>query len=331
MPAQKHKAGGDSGQGNGLSRRRNTRASTDVRSTRARTTDAPRQAVFNTVELLENIFSHLPVKTLFGIQRVCRQFHELIAQSKQLQKRMFRNRPSHDYTPVRLVSMSIAPVHSNSLDQSGWSKVFRIPPEVQVPRDVEWSGNNPIAATGRATPRHAISVARFNPLLLGSTNSLSHRMEGGETRRLDMAPQPLLAARYGDGPSWRETYTADIPSSYVIIQIRWSVPGSKKKIEGWFRQRLQARHPGTLGSIFGDALDTTMDDFRYVHGKEIKEQKGRPRVIIKRLEKTARKVAVVECVKLQMLGVVSVSAGEEGLVEDWVSVAAAAAAASFNS
>lgn len=52
-------------------------------------TNASRQAVLNTKELLEGILAFLLPKQLFANQRVCRQWHDVIASSPALQKKMF--------------------------------------------------------------------------------------------------------------------------------------------------------------------------------------------------------------------------------------------------
>lgn len=60
------------------------------------TTDAARKAVFNTSELLESILVCLPPKTIFGVQRVSKQFQAVIATSTPIQEKMFlrvRNEP----------------------------------------------------------------------------------------------------------------------------------------------------------------------------------------------------------------------------------------------
>lgn len=53
------------------------------------TTDGSRQAVFRTAELLENILVHLPAKTIFGCQRVSRQFRDVIATSAAIRYKLF--------------------------------------------------------------------------------------------------------------------------------------------------------------------------------------------------------------------------------------------------
>ena len=56
------------------------------------TTNAARQAVFGTSELLEQIILYLPMKTIFGIQRVCQKFRNVIATSPEIQTKMFLRR-----------------------------------------------------------------------------------------------------------------------------------------------------------------------------------------------------------------------------------------------
>lgn len=57
--------------------------------TRAMTTDATRQAVFSTHELVENIVSRLPQKDLFRYRRVSKHFKSAIEDSPTLQQTMF--------------------------------------------------------------------------------------------------------------------------------------------------------------------------------------------------------------------------------------------------
>lgn len=53
------------------------------------TVDMPQQAALNTTEILENILSYLPNRTIFGVQRVCRQWRNAIAGSPTIQERLF--------------------------------------------------------------------------------------------------------------------------------------------------------------------------------------------------------------------------------------------------
>jgi hypothetical protein len=54
------------------------------------TTDAARQAVFNTSELLERIIVHLPMKSIFAVQRVSQKFKAAVDTSPSIQTKVFR-------------------------------------------------------------------------------------------------------------------------------------------------------------------------------------------------------------------------------------------------
>ena len=64
-------------------------APTSMRITRNMKTDGPRQAVFNTAELLEAILLQIPTKQLFTIRRVSKQFRDTVDSSVKLQEEMF--------------------------------------------------------------------------------------------------------------------------------------------------------------------------------------------------------------------------------------------------
>ncbi|KAK5697770.1 hypothetical protein LTR17_023829 [Elasticomyces elasticus] len=66
------------------------------RITRAMKVDGTLQAVFNTAELLESIFLHLSAKQVFGVQRVCKQFRDIVATSNLLQRKLFLRTPRVD-------------------------------------------------------------------------------------------------------------------------------------------------------------------------------------------------------------------------------------------
>jgi hypothetical protein len=53
------------------------------------TLDSLSLAVFGTCELLEGVLSYLPLKDLFVLQRVSKQWGKVIAASPQLQEKMF--------------------------------------------------------------------------------------------------------------------------------------------------------------------------------------------------------------------------------------------------
>ncbi|KAK4613411.1 hypothetical protein CLAFUW4_09506 [Fulvia fulva] len=75
-----------------------TLASSKNDLTQDSTTSAHEQ-VLNTYELLERILAHLPLKKLFTIQRVSRQWHGLMARSIPIRRKMFLQAASGPHQP----------------------------------------------------------------------------------------------------------------------------------------------------------------------------------------------------------------------------------------
>lgn len=71
----------------------NTNTTMSRRATRSMTTDAARQAVLQTDELLDAILVNLSMQQLFVIQRVSKRFKAVIAATPAIQEKMFL-RPS---------------------------------------------------------------------------------------------------------------------------------------------------------------------------------------------------------------------------------------------
>jgi hypothetical protein len=51
--------------------------------------DLSRRAALDIPEILENVLRFLPFQNVFGVQRVCRQWKNLIASSPAIQEKMF--------------------------------------------------------------------------------------------------------------------------------------------------------------------------------------------------------------------------------------------------
>lgn len=103
-----------------------TSQTTTRRATRSMTTDAARQAVLQTDELLDAILVNLPMKQLFVIQRVSKRFKAIIAAIPAIQEKMFL-RPSKG--PVETWTIDEATYTSAGLasDISGVRKITRTP------------------------------------------------------------------------------------------------------------------------------------------------------------------------------------------------------------
>jgi len=65
-------------------------------------TEAARQAVFQTHELVENILVHLPAMTIFTVQRVSRSFSNAVNNSLPIKEKLFLTRQAK---PARKVTL----------------------------------------------------------------------------------------------------------------------------------------------------------------------------------------------------------------------------------
>ncbi|KAI6832803.1 hypothetical protein KC340_g13269 [Hortaea werneckii] len=93
---------------------------TTRRITRGMTTDAARRAVFETAELLENIIMQLPPRKIFVIQRVCKQFRDIVATSVKLQQRLFLRSDGTEAQEWRVAAKDDA-----ELPNSDWLRTYR--------------------------------------------------------------------------------------------------------------------------------------------------------------------------------------------------------------
>ncbi|KAI6893850.1 hypothetical protein KC318_g12377 [Hortaea werneckii] len=102
------------------SRKKAAEEPTTRRITRGMTTDAARRAVFETAELLENVFIQLPPRKIFVIQRVCKQFRDIVATSVKLQQRLFLRSDGTEAQEWRVAAKDNADSPSNF-----WLRTYR--------------------------------------------------------------------------------------------------------------------------------------------------------------------------------------------------------------
>lgn len=162
------------------------------------TTDAPRQAVFGTNELLEQIILSLPMQKIFGIQRVCRQFRDVIATSPKIQEKMF----------LRL--RKDVPEETWKLDIFGKSLGNRLKPE----EDVRFEKVVDIDSV-------KTEAALFRPVVLNPLFSLMPRDVSSKQRRYyaidnhESITMDFSQSHFGDHPSFLKTYITDPPCYFA--------------------------------------------------------------------------------------------------------------------
>lgn len=178
-------------------------STTSRRHTRGMTTDAARKAVFNTSELLESILVCLPPKTLFGVQRVSKQFQAIIATSVPIQEKMFlrvRNEPQVSW------------LLKEQFTTSGVNRYFV--ESARKPRD----------------PKSRVPT-KLNPFLSKTiNNTCAERARGpfaAERVRLRFdQPVSLTMLRQGV-PNILKTYISDPPTEDVKVDYVYQFPESQ--------------------------------------------------------------------------------------------------------
>lgn len=153
------------------------------------TTDASRKAVFNTSELLEQVILCLPMKKIFGIQRVSRQFRDVIAASPKIQEKMW----------LRL---------RNDVPVEAWAL------EVKIGNQAPWEEEVRFRKVDVNTKARRYRPVALNPLLglmpAGESFPSATRISSNEDET-DYVEMSLSQNHFGTHPSFLKTYITDPP------------------------------------------------------------------------------------------------------------------------
>lgn len=196
------------------------------------TTDAARKAVFNMSELLESILVCLPPKTLFGVQRVSKQFQAVIATSIPIQEKMFlrlRNKPQRSW---------LLKIDLTELQVSGKCAFYF----------VESNALPPLA--------HSITPVEMNPLLelQGDSDRCADRLSATyECAQLDFDQPVSLAVLKYQMPSILDTCMSDPTPRDIKISFRYRFSNGNISIFG-FMTKEEAGN-GTIGDAINNALE----------------------------------------------------------------------------
>ena len=231
-----------------------------TRITRGMTTDASRKAVLNTTELLEHIIVHLPARNIFGVQRVCQSFRNVIKTSTAIQEKLFL-KPSTQKAQM----WELRTAKEERVNASTWPWEFEHHPLKFVRcADDEATAEGPEgweAAMGTAIRRVPVQL---NPLLKQEESppwieqSLVKRSIEQEIRaRLDLFNVPLKQTQ-----SWRDMLITDpTPPSIGEVRFHWRVTGERGDWVLVFVGSADAKLKiHTLGALVDAALEVEMPD-----------------------------------------------------------------------
>lgn len=202
------------------------------------TTDAPRKAVFNTTELLENILLHLPIRSILTAQRVCRQFKELVDTSIHLQTALWMRTKNVEQTWFHQVTFASQPGPGIFLG---------------VTRNQAFTAKDPTSPWMKHTE---LIPAELNPALLRSfelpEEDAAQRLGDGEYAQF-LSPKDL-ANKQG---SWRKMYLTDPACKSIEGLLRGLLPGRPSCCVWGHRKRVSDSKGLTLGAIVDHMLTTT--------------------------------------------------------------------------
>ncbi|KAK4902795.1 hypothetical protein LTR27_000734 [Elasticomyces elasticus] len=281
--------------------------------------DGPRNAVFATAELLEHILTFVPPVTVFGLQRVCRQFRDILATSAALQGKLWLRAPQSSSDEVWTV-IQLEDVAPRWHYDQPTRKVVRIANGDALPDDA-------IGGYGDKEPPRCHLARHFSPLLehcdlyagtaMKPMDFLVHRvLSTGEEYIFDKHV-PILA--HG---SWKNMYIR------ATVKIRWKI-AVKPIISGAVHLRATRTDEGhglTLGMLSAAALQHTDDveDGSYWHEwwsnddnyNDLHEDTDPLVELIERLQIETGQLAYMESLQVETMDVILPTDAERDMVED---------------
>lgn len=210
------------------------------------------QAVFNTAELLENIFLFLPVKDIFKSMRVSRQFRDIVTTSTLIHRALFHHSNNEDvrkWTVKRLTPVSIVA----SIAGTNVSTMYR-PSQAHMPLTPGVFEYVPTGAVQDGTQQiYDHTVTTINPLLrLNFTSdwkdSRPTYSEASRGRVFVYYRHPI-AITHEFSSLWTNMHITSPPSLKASIGFQWELQG----INAWNDADL-VEVENSEGITFGDVL-----------------------------------------------------------------------------
>ncbi|KAK4958801.1 hypothetical protein LTR10_003598 [Elasticomyces elasticus] len=256
------------------------------------------QAVFNTAELLESILLHLSAKQVFGVQRVCKQFRDIVATSILLQQKLF---------------LRTSRVDSGDMLAVKYGELVTLSPNIICPKLA--------MADSMARPdtlllaRPAIHWNGMTELTIGARRAVDRLTGYGEILTLEPHHYGIKRgmAVIGEG-SWKSMYPADRPCQRARVHVHWSM-NTKPRTYGCMRcsdATTEDPRGFTLGGLVAKAvtdvlpcMDMERDKpFLYEVGNEQRQHVGSGMSLIRQLEAESGKRAVIGKLRFAMEDVV---------------------------
>ncbi|KAI7281629.1 hypothetical protein KC345_g4052 [Hortaea werneckii] len=211
MAPKKRKAEAD----HGSRKKQATETPSTRRITRGMTTDAARRAVFETAELLENIVMQLPPRKIFVIQRVCKQFRDIVATSVKIQQRLFLRADGFETPKWRVAAKANADAPNDR-----WQRTYRFVKSTYIAEADENLG----AAFRTVRLGHALKLDNLKLYSAPSTASLVYAAAGKWVyfrREMIFCGESALAETYLTHPPTQQTTLEVTPRNKSDSGIRY--------------------------------------------------------------------------------------------------------------
>ena len=221
---------------------------------RPMTTEKARRAAMDTTEVLEHILSFLPQRTLFVVQRVSRQWKDLIARSSPIQEKMFLRFRTKRPEIWMLMNPKPRPSElwrTNPIEGFLDRKFKTVSASEVEPQD--WESPSPWT-------QHLFTPLTLNPLLFRRHGGLDAQWI--ESR--DYLPVVYLAPRANIAQhiSLRDSYLTDPPCKECSVEISFDADGSNRWL-GYVTGYAEIRSDKPL--TLGDIIDRTLESRMWVH------------------------------------------------------------------
>ncbi|KAK5680189.1 hypothetical protein LTS10_007116 [Elasticomyces elasticus] len=275
------------------------------------TTDGPRQAVFATAELIENILMNAPVKSIFGSQRVSRQFRDVVATSVNLQQRMFLRPPQ----PVLTEVWTLVPKSEDEEESEDSDEEYCI---VRVPASADLTAITASIGVDQASLRLPVTVLnpclKLHELPVQYQPTIIERMENPrESLLLNVSERMLL-----EPGTWRSMYLTDQPCKRALVCGSWRIKCKGKPLTHgvlYVDIQTQSPHGFTLGALLDSALRAYFPS-AYTEGKQWIDCHESLDKILERLEGERGTKAVLSGVAIEPHNTVVPNKQEQTRVQD---------------
>jgi hypothetical protein len=206
----------------------------------------PRRAALDIPEILENVLSFLPPRTLFGVHRVSHLWKSTIAASPPIQEKMFLRIRTKTPEIWMLTNPKPVPRGSNGEDgRLGLDRKFRMVGDTETQ-----SGNRKIKL---GELRHVFTPVTLSPFL--HTMQYDFANEWIDERVHTSTASLMPTAKFAQHNSFRNTYLTDPPCKEVRVCMNYEARPSPPRLHGVGGSiKIRSDKPLTLGDIIDQTL-----------------------------------------------------------------------------